>query len=555
MAPADPTVSEFLRAARRRLARHGGNGATVPQESAPPDLASEAAPTKRARLALVAVCAALFCVNLFIPRDLWVLDEARYGEAVREMLAGGGWLVPHLNGFPYPDKPPLYFWIVALVGAVIGHGELAFRLVSVAATFAAIAGVYQLGRAMAGACAGFWSALVFATTALVVFGGHMVRMDMLLTAAAVYAWLALHRYFDSGARGALAGFWLASAVALATKGPVGLLFTVLPALAWFALARGRAGLRALRPLLGLGGLAAGVALWIGAVLAAGHADYLETIWRQQLVGRAINSWSHPEPFYFYLLVLPLVLLPWTGLVVHGAGRLARERGALRGELAAFTLLPLAALSIVSEKLVIYLLPLMPGVAIAAGLAAARLVQNQRVSAWLSVPPLLFGLLLAGVLAWFSPRYLGAASGQGLALAAALSVATIGAAFHLRGPARRWLWSVAALSVAAALLVFGLALHVINPLLSARALARALPDTPVATVNVTRGALNYYAARTFHELEPAQVRPWLAAHPDGTLILRATDLGKIFADAAPPCREQRSFHIALKEYRVLSGCGA
>jgi 4-amino-4-deoxy-L-arabinose transferase-like glycosyltransferase len=544
------------RVARWRSLLRGGTGERLRQDSATD--ASDAVAPRSARVTLVAFFLALFCLNLFVPRDLWVLDEARYGEVVREMLAGGGWLVPHLNGFPYPDKPPLYFWIVAAVGAVVGHGELAFRLVSVASTLAAVGGVYQLGRALAGVSVGFWSALIFATTALVVFGGHMVRMDMLLTAAVVHAWLALHRYFDSGARGALAGFWVLSAVALATKGPVALLFTVLPALAWFTLARGAAGLRALRPLLGLGGLAAAVAAWIGAVLAAGHQDYLETIWRQQLVGRAINSWSHPEPFYFYVLVLPVLLLPWTALIVQGAWQLWRERMAQRRELALFTLLPLACLSVVSEKLVIYLLPLLPGVAIVAGLAAARLAPHGRVSAWLSVPPLLFGLLLAAALAWVSPRYLVEASGQGFTLAAALTVATIGAALFLGGAARRWLWSVAGLSVATSLLVFGLALHLVNPLLSARALATALVrETPagasIATVNVTRGALNYYAARTFDELEPTGAGPWLAAHPDGVLVIKRSDLAKVFSESPPTCRRQETYHVALKEYRVLFGC--
>jgi 4-amino-4-deoxy-L-arabinose transferase-like glycosyltransferase len=544
------------RVARWRSLLRGGTGERLRQDSATD--ASDAVAPRSARVTLVALFLALFCLNLFVPRDLWVLDEARYGEVVREMLAGGGWLVPHLNGFPYPDKPPLYFWIVAAVGAVVGHGELAFRLVSVASTLAAVGGVYQLGRALAGVSVGFWSALIFATTALVVFGGHMVRMDMLLTAAVVHAWLALHRYFDSGARGALAGFWVLSAVALATKGPVALLFTVLPALAWFTLARGAAGLRALRPLLGLGGLAAAVAAWIGAVLAAGHQDYLETIWRQQLVGRAINSWSHPEPFYFYVLVLPVLLLPWTALIVQGAWQLWRERMAQRRELALFTLLPLACLSVVSEKLVIYLLPLLPGVAIVAGLAAARLAPHGRVSAWLSVPPLLFGLLLAAALAWVSPRYLVEASGQGFTLAAALTVATIGAALFLGGAARRWLWSVAGLSVATSLLVFGLALHLVNPLLSARALATALVrETPagasIATVNVTRGALNYYAARTFDELEPTGAGPWLAAHPDGVLVIKRSDLAKVFSESPPTCRRQETYHVALKEYRVLFGC--
>ena len=562
MVPADPSVGESIRAARRsarwRSVLPGSIGASRWREQAPPELVADAAAAQRAPLILVLVCAALFCLNLLVPRDLWVLDEARYGEVVREMLAGSGWLVPHLNGFPYPDKPPLYFWIVAAVGAVIGHSELAFRTVSVASTLAAVAGVYRLGRALAGVSAGLWSALVFATSALVVFGGHMVRMDMLLTAAAAFAWLAAHRFFESGRTRPLISFWALSAVALATKGPVALLFTVLPALAWFALARGAAGLRELRPLIGLGALVAAVAVWIAAVLAAGHHDYLETIWRQQLIGRAINSWSHPEPFYFYVLLLPVLLLPWTGLVAHGAWQLWRERAAQGRELAMFTLLPLACLSVVSEKLVIYLLAMLPGVAIVGGLAAARLLPQARVSVWLSVPPLLFGLLLAAVLAWASGRYLGPASGQGFTLAAALTVATIGAALFLGAAARRWLWSVVALSVAASWLVFGLALYLINPLLSARALATALvrqapADTPIATVNVTRGALNYYAARTFDEVEAADVGPWLAAHPDGVLVVKRADLAKVFGDSAPPCREQGTYYIALKEYRVLYGC--
>ena len=63
-------------------------------------------------LLLAGLLVGVYVINLFIPRDLWVQDEARYGEVVREMLQSGswkGWLVPHLNGYAYPDKPPLYF--------------------------------------------------------------------------------------------------------------------------------------------------------------------------------------------------------------------------------------------------------------------------------------------------------------------------------------------------------------------------------------------------------------------------------------------------------------
>jgi 4-amino-4-deoxy-L-arabinose transferase len=81
--------------------------------------------------------AIVFCVNLLIPRDLWVQDEARYGEVLREMIATQGWLVPHLNGYPYPDKPPLFFWLVAGIAKVVGQKECAFRLLSVLSTLAA----------------------------------------------------------------------------------------------------------------------------------------------------------------------------------------------------------------------------------------------------------------------------------------------------------------------------------------------------------------------------------------------------------------------------------
>jgi 4-amino-4-deoxy-L-arabinose transferase-like glycosyltransferase len=47
----------------------------------------------------------------FARRGLWEPDEARYAYVAREMRQGGHWFVPHINGVPYPDKPPLMFWL------------------------------------------------------------------------------------------------------------------------------------------------------------------------------------------------------------------------------------------------------------------------------------------------------------------------------------------------------------------------------------------------------------------------------------------------------------
>jgi 4-amino-4-deoxy-L-arabinose transferase-like glycosyltransferase len=100
--------------------------------------------------------------NLVIPRDLWVQDEMRYGEVVREMLNSGNWLVMHLNGFTYPDKPPLYFWLVAFIGKLVGQGEFAFRSLTFINTLIAGWGLYQLGRRLLGKQGEFWLAYYLA---------------------------------------------------------------------------------------------------------------------------------------------------------------------------------------------------------------------------------------------------------------------------------------------------------------------------------------------------------------------------------------------------------
>src|SRR5262245_30224017 len=64
--------------------------------------------------------AAAALLSAFAPRDLWAPDEPRYGQVAREMLEQGRWLVPHANGVPYAEKPPLFFWLVALVSWPFG---------------------------------------------------------------------------------------------------------------------------------------------------------------------------------------------------------------------------------------------------------------------------------------------------------------------------------------------------------------------------------------------------------------------------------------------------
>lgn len=72
----------------------------------------------------IATCIILFTAFLFLfntgKRDLWAPDEPRYAQVSKEMRDSGNFIVPHLNSAPYPDKPPLLFWLVNLFSIPFG---------------------------------------------------------------------------------------------------------------------------------------------------------------------------------------------------------------------------------------------------------------------------------------------------------------------------------------------------------------------------------------------------------------------------------------------------
>src|SRR5262245_52809123 len=114
---------------------------------------------------LIALACAI--APLAIGLGAWALfepDEGRNAEIAREMLLTGDWAVPHLNGLPFLDKPPLLFWAIAAGFRVLGEHEWVARLPSMLAAIATIAVTYALGRALVGRRAAVTAAIVLATS-------------------------------------------------------------------------------------------------------------------------------------------------------------------------------------------------------------------------------------------------------------------------------------------------------------------------------------------------------------------------------------------------------
>ena len=165
-------------------------------------------------------------------------DEGRYAQIPREMLTSGEWIVPTLQGEPYLDKPPLFYWLVMLSYSIFGYHDWAARLIPALAMHASILLTYLLGRRIVGERSAFWGALLLTVSPIFLGVGRLLVLDGLLTLWITISVLAAYlaqsprvRYSES--LGCLDSRWwsvaaLACALGVLTKGPVALVLLLIP---------------------------------------------------------------------------------------------------------------------------------------------------------------------------------------------------------------------------------------------------------------------------------------------------------------------------------------
>ncbi|OIO04348.1 MAG: hypothetical protein AUJ49_03055 [Desulfovibrionaceae bacterium CG1_02_65_16] len=345
-------------------------------------------------LALAALTALQTALTLNT-RALWFSDEVRYADAYAGLLRGH-WLVLNLNGVLYPDKPPLYFWLLRALDAITGfHDPAVFFLGAAVSGLLVLYAVLLLAKSLRlDGDIGLMAGLILLSTLFFAALLHYSRMDLLFTALIIASQAAFCAAFRPGAEAArprmAALAMLLAALATLTKGPLGLLFPVLTTvlfLAWRGRAREfwRASM-----LPGLLVLLAVVFSWLAAAYFAVGPDFLYNIFYTQIFLRATKTFHHAEPWYFYCVALPPCLLPWTLAVVslplkrlfsgaHWRGLIKARKQASPGADARAWLWMSAVsgfvlLSLLSGKVVVYVLPLLAPLALllALGLREAAL---------------------------------------------------------------------------------------------------------------------------------------------------------------------------------------
>jgi 4-amino-4-deoxy-L-arabinose transferase-like glycosyltransferase len=263
--------------------------------------------------------------------SFWDPDEAHYAQTTQELIATGDWLTPYYNDQPFFDKPILFHLLQAVPMQVLGPTETAARLVPALAALATIGLTWWLGAALASGDVGFVAALLLTTNIGVFALARYAILDTVFTAF-LFGGVALLAVAALKDRPRLQyGGYVLLALATLTKGPVALALCGLTfMLAITVSAETRRCLLRLRLLSGVGILLFIAAPWFLYMLRRYGAVFVDGYFKNEnLLLFTQPLYGGQPPWWFYLRILVLALLPWTGLAI---GRLYDDlRAAGKGE--------------------------------------------------------------------------------------------------------------------------------------------------------------------------------------------------------------------------------
>jgi 4-amino-4-deoxy-L-arabinose transferase-like glycosyltransferase len=362
-------------------------------------------------------------------------DEPRYTQVAREMFERGDWVTPTLGGHNWFEKPALLYWLQIVSFHLFGVTEFAARFGSALFGLGTVASVWLLGRAVerrmpaeyAGSGFGNWLALITASTIGIIAFAHAASFDIVLTFPITAALACFFIWELKETRNAksdeddrpeispsplllfspsLIGFYFFIGLALLAKGLVGIVFPF-AIVSFYYLLSWKFPPKAMIVSLFWGtALAVLVSCsWYVPMYQRHGWAFIDEFFIQHHFQRyTSNKYLHPQPFFFFLWVLPLMTIPWlpffisslwnfiprkvfdaqndaknegdpivspTPLLLHSSSPLLK----VRRFAAAWLLVPLVFFSFSGSKLPGYVLPALPAAMILTGEYAWRFTRK------------------------------------------------------------------------------------------------------------------------------------------------------------------------------------
>jgi len=242
--------------------------------------------------------------------------ESNYALTAKEMVVSADWLSPRIYGNVWFDKPVFFYWLTAISFKLFGFSDLAARIPPAFFAAVGLVTVYWFVNKLAKPSVALLATFVMGTSLEYVVLSKLVITDMVFfvfnSAALVFFYLGYIKMKDT--KKWYFGMYISMALAVLTKGPVGVLLPGLVMVLFIGVQRNWAELKKMSIPGGLLLFSAVTLPWYFAMYAIHGMDFLNTFLGVHNYLRATVS-EHPKDnvIYYYLVVFLISLLPWSAV--------------------------------------------------------------------------------------------------------------------------------------------------------------------------------------------------------------------------------------------------
>jgi len=335
-------------------------------------------------------------------------DEPRYAQVAREMFERGDWVTPTLGGFNWFEKPALLYWLEIASYHIFGVNEFAARFGSALFGLGIVASLWVVGRFASGKPRkesiefANWLAMIGATTIGIIAFSRGASFDVIVTFPITAALISFYIYDaneDLSSRKKallLVSFYFFIGVGLLAKGLIGAIFPLGIVGLYYALSRRWPGRVFLISLVWGAILCLAVAsIWYLPMYLRHSSAFVNEFFIQHHFERfTSNKYQHPQPFYFFFWVLPLMTIPWLPFFIVAmwtqtkdlirkirwdaaeTSIVERKEQNLHRFAVAWLFFPLIFFSISGSKLPGYILPSVPAAVLITGAYLFRTLQKK-----------------------------------------------------------------------------------------------------------------------------------------------------------------------------------
>lgn len=492
-------------------------------------------------------------------------DEARYGLLAREAVEHGHWILPRVRDEVYLNKPPLFFWTVAVFA--LPFGKVTDATAPIASVISAVAGllaVFAIGRLLWGDAVALAATLVLATSPFYFFMAHQVLTDIMLT-----AWMSWALYFYLASSRApsslrpLLGFYLCTAGALASKGPAALMVLVAAAAASLII-EGWRGIGRLRLPLGLGLIVLTALPWFLPYLLQHERSYGEAVVMRDYLGWYFKSAvaSRLEAVSGHLARF----LPWGFFLLPAAWWWTRDRDPNRTRLLVWAGTLLILLSLSGEQRARYFLPLWPIFAVLVAEFCVRGAERARsLLDWAAAVYLVLMIGIGAFLIWGSVSgpdavFLPASSWERWLTATAIVAGAALALLSLRvehSGLAATAWLAAGLGVVLTVAALGYPARFARahdyPGVALRVAPKLAPGEPLLAYPDANLAWDFYLRRPVRELRSErEAATLLAAAPRARVLMRVDEWQRLKPQADAGWRTLDEGQVGRRQFVLLGG---